>query len=372
MKKILNLLFGTDQILSIIPGLLLAVLIAVISYFACDGLCLILKMKHSPISVVTIAIILGVLVRNTVGVPKVFYGGIIFSVRKLLRLGIILMGIRMSILDVAKVGVFIVIACISTGLLVTILIAKRLKLSDRLGTLIAVGTGICGVSAIAATAPAIGAKDEETAYAIGTITIFGLIALLAYPYLTHTLLRLSDIQSGIFLGTAIHDTSQVTGAGMMYNQIWLSGDETTTPTTMDIAVVTKLVRNTFIAIVVPLMAYIYAKKNDSTQSAKVKFSTFIPFFVICFVLLAIIRTSGDYFIINQGIFWNAESWKSSQKFVQTWSEHLLVVAMTGAGLSIDIRKFGHLGYKPFIVGLFSALTVGAVSFILVKLFIPTH
>jgi uncharacterized integral membrane protein (TIGR00698 family) len=282
------------------------------------------------------------------------------------------MGIRMSILDVAKVGglaIIIVIVCISTGLWVTTIITRRLKLSDRLGMLIAVGTGICGVSAIAATAPAIGAKDDETAYAVGTITIFGLIALLAYPYLAHILLKLSDIQSGIFLGTSIHDTSQVTGAGMMYNQIWLGDDKTTFPTTMDIAVVTKLVRNTFIAVVVPLVAYIYAKKNDSTQSAKVKFSTFIPFFVICFVLLAIVRTVGDYLIVNKAIFWDPDSWNSTQKFIQSWSGHFLVVAMAGAGLSIDIKKLGHLGYKPFFVGLFSALTVGVVSFVLVKLFI---
>lgn len=366
MKK-LNFIFN------IIPGLLLAILIAVISYLACYGLSALIDMKNSPISNVTFAIIFGILIRNIIGVHKSFNGGIAFSVRKLLRLGIILMGIRMSILDVAKVGVsaiLIVIACISTGLLVTTIITKRLKLSDRLGTLIAVGTGICGVSAIAATAPTIGAKDEETAYAIGTITIFGLIAMLVYPYITHILLGLSNVQSGIFLGTAIHDTSQVTGAGMMYNQIWL-GDEAKAPTTMDIAVVTKLVRNTFIALVVPLMAYLYAKKNDSAKSAKVKFSTFIPFFVICFVLLAMIRTIGDYFIINQEIFWNPNSWKNMQKFIQEWSGHFLVVAMAGAGLSIDIKKLIHLGYKPFLVGLFSALTVGAVSLILLKIFVKS-
>jgi uncharacterized integral membrane protein (TIGR00698 family) len=360
--------YKMKKIFDIIPGLLLASLIAFISYFACYGLCAIMDMKNSPVSMVTFAIIIGMLLRNTIGVSKYFNNGINFSVRKLLRLGIILMGIRMSILDVAKVGllsVIIVIVCISTGLIITTFITRKLGLSDRLGTLIAVGTGICGVSAIMATAPTINAKEEETAYAVGTITIFGLIALLVYPYLVHIVLGLSNMQAGIFLGTSIHDTSQVTGAGMMYNQLWLN-ENTATPTAMDIAVVTKLVRNTFIAVVIPLMAYIYSKKGNTTKSAKVNFLSYIPLFVIFFVLLALIRTAGDYLVINKEIFWNIDAWKDMQNFIKTWSEYFLVIAMAGAGLSIDIKRFGQLGYKPFLAGLISAVTVGFVSFILIK------
>ncbi|HGJ66279.1 TPA: putative sulfate exporter family transporter, partial [bacterium] len=88
-----------------------------------------------------------------------------------------------------------------------------------------------------------------------------------------------------------------------------------------------------------------------------------------FVLLALIRTTGDYLVINKEIFWNIDAWKDMQNFIKTWSEYFLVIAMAGAGLSIDIKKFGQLGYKPFLAGLISAVTVGFVSFILIKVFI---
>lgn len=371
-SKILNLLFGTDRVFSIIPGLLLAALIAVISYYACNIFCAVTDMKTSPVSRIMVGILLGIIVRNTVGVPNLFNNGIRFSLKKLLRLGIILMGIRLSIFSVAKIGalaVGIVLLCISTGLLVTILVTRKLKLSDKLGTLIAVGTGICGVSAIAATAPAIEAKDEEVAYAIGTITIFGMAALLVYPYITHLVLGLSNIQSGIFMGTSIHDTAQATGAGMMYDQMWIGGDKTINPTSMDVAVVTKLVRNTFMAVVIPILTYIYVRKNEVTQTKKINFIKLFPVFVLGFIVFALIRSLGDYIIVQRNLLWNANSWNTLSKFIKIWSGHFLAVAMVGVGLGTELRKFKQMGIRPFLVGLFAALTVGVVSFIMIKLFI---
>ena len=372
VKKALNLIFGTDKVFSILPGLILAAVIAVISFHTCRGICAVTDMKSSPVSRIMVGILLGILIRNTVGVPNLLTPGIKFSLKKLLRFGIILMGIRMSIFSVARIGVLavgIAIVCIFTGLAVTIFVTRKLKLSDRLGTLIAVGTGICGVSAIAATAPAIGAKDEEVAYAVGTITIFGMLALLVYPYITHLLLGLSNIQAGIFMGTSIHDTAQATGAGMMYDQMWMGAQKAAGPTSMDVAVVTKLVRNTFMAVVVPLIAYIHVKKHGTASSEKTGFIKLFPVFVLGFIMLAVVRSLGDYFIAQRSLLWNANSWDALRKFVQTWSGHFLATAMVSVGLGTDLRKFRQMGIRPFLVGLFAALTVGIVSFILIRLFV---
>ena len=373
-KKILNLMFGTEKVSGIIPGLLLSAVIAAISYYACRGVCIIAEMRSSPISRIMVGIVLGIAIRNTVEIPKLFHSGIRFSLKKLLKLGIMLMGIRMSIFAVAKVGIIavgIVVVCISAGLLVTIFVTRKLKLSDKLGMLIAVGTGICGVSAISATAPVIDARDEEVAYAIGTITIFGMMALLVYPYITHLLLGLSNVQAGIFMGTSIHDTAQATGAGMMYDQIWIDDDKIVNPTSMDVAVITKLVRNTFMAAVIPLIAYVHARKSNKDQSGKISFVKLLPVFVAGFIVFALIRSLGDYLIIQKGLLWNSGSWNSLEKLIKTWSGHFLAIAMAGVGLGTDVRQFRQMGIKPFLVGLFAALTVGLVSFILIKLFVPS-
>src|SRR2546423_10412369 len=104
------------------------------------------------------------------------------------------------------IGLPIIVVCITTALVVVTFVNRALGLPRRLGTLIAVGTSICGVSAIVATAPIIGAEDDETAYAVACITIFGLLALITYPFVAHQLFA-TPVQAGTFLGTAIHDTS---------------------------------------------------------------------------------------------------------------------------------------------------------------------
>ena len=181
------------------------------------------------------------------------------------------MGIRLSIFSVLNIGVLsvgIVVACISTGIFLTLFITRKLGLPERLGTLIGVGTGICGASAIVATGPAIEAEEDEVAYAIGTITIFGIMAMFLYPYLSHLVLSLSHVEAGIFMGTSIHETAQVAAAGIMYDQLWLSQSQGVTLTGADVAIVTKLVRNAFMALAIPFMAYIYVQRNRSTLRKK--------------------------------------------------------------------------------------------------------
>ena len=143
-----------------------------------------LNLEKSPISPIIIAIILGLLIRNSVNNMHNYSEGFAFSIKYLLKLGIIFLGIRLSISDIllyGSQGLLVIIPCIAISIFIVSNLRKYFQVSDNLSLLIAVGTSICGATAIVALAPAINAKKEEISYAIANITVFGLIAMFLYP-----------------------------------------------------------------------------------------------------------------------------------------------------------------------------------------------
>src|SRR5699024_4584652 len=206
-----------------------------------------------------------------------------------------------SLLEAVKLGAWgipLIVICISLGLGITFLFTKLTKQSRRLGTLIACGTGICGVTAIMATSPVIKAKDNEISYAVANITIFGLIGMVFYPYLANVFFSGDPVKIGLFLGTAIHDTAQVTGAALMYDEIFNASE------VINVATVTKLTRNLFIIPVIPFVSYLFFKREQSTtNSSKAtlpKWYQLIPLFVVGFLFLIVIRTFGDVTVNHFG------------------------------------------------------------------------
>ena len=367
-----NLLGVTiDKVPGLLPGLLVAILLAWFSIWLSEfiGVTL-LGFDKTPVSPVMLAILLGLIISAVVPMPQLLKPGLSFSVKKILRLGIILLGIRLTIFDVFRLGVYgvpIVLICIVGALFFTTRINNWLKLPERLGALIAVGTSICGVSAIVATGPAIDAEEEEVAYAVAVITIFGLLATLIYPYLAHAIFAGNALKVGLFLGTSVHDTSQVVGSAKVYADVYSA------PLALDVATVTKLVRNVFMAAVIPFMAYYYARKMQAQgefTARKTNPLKLLPLFVLGFLLMALLRSIGDA-MINAGsnafLLWNAEAWEGIYTFLRTWAGNLLVVALAAVGLSTNFRAFRGLGIKPFLVGLGAALVVGVVSFVAISL-----
>lgn len=367
-SKLKNLWFGTQDLPSLVPGVILAVVLMLIAVFLTKTIGNALPFKKNPLSPILVAIILGLLVRNLLTVPKICGPGITFGLKKLLRFGIILMGIRLCIFEVAKIGVLavgLVVVCIASALLITMFLAKKIGVSEKLGTLIAAGTSICGVSAIVATAPTIEAKEEETAYAVATITIFGLFATIAYPYLAEQVLALPVEAAGFFLGTAVNDTSQVTATAFIYDQLW-EHKTAIGLTGADIAITTKLVRNTFMMLAIPLLGFWFAKKNaiSDTSNAKFKVMKYLPLFVFGYLLLALVRSLGD------GIFGSGKDtqWYTCWHSIKISAGYVIAVSIACIGLNTDIRKLTKLGYKPFVCGLIAACSVGVVSYLLVTIF----
>lgn len=366
-------------IYSILPGLLICVLLTVLGIYVADILGIVLiKMNvlptgsASPISGIFVAILFGLIIRNLIGVRDYFLQGIKFTLKYALRAGIILLGLRLSLVEALKLGAWglpLIIACISCGLIVTLYFTKKLGQSQRLGTLIACGTGICGVTAIMATSPVIKAKDNEISYAVANITVFGLIGMLFYPYLAHAFFANDPIKAGLFLGTAIHDTAQVTGAALIYGQMY------DIEKVIDVATVTKLTRNLFIIAVIPLVSYLFFKKNgqgEDKSSSLPRWYKLVPLFVIGFLLLACVRTIGDMTLIKTDSafgFLAPSTWENFYHRISAFgSTYLLGAAMAAVGLSTDFKMFKGLGIKPFYIGMIAAVSIGIVSLLLVSLF----
>ncbi len=385
-KNILGVPFV--KIPTLIPGLLLTISLLLSSIYLSNFIGIdLLGYVKSPISSVMLALLFGMIISNILKLPPIFQPGIKFSVKKLLRVGIIMLGIRLSMIDFLTLGIIslpIIIVCITSALVITHLINKKLDQPKRLSTLIAVGTSICGVSAIVATSPAIGANEEETTYAVAVITIFGLIATITYPFLGYFLFNGDPIKAGLWLGTAIHDTSQVTGAALVYSQMWDA------PLALDTASVAKLIRNMFMVVVIPLMVIVYSKEEHQRQESntntrdtntdtdtnnpitktKQNYFQYFPKFILGFILLSLIRTLGDFGIEQSGVaFWviGSENWSRLVSVVKTMANNMFIIALAGVGLTTQFKNFKGLGIKPFIIGLFAAISTGVVSFVLVSL-----
>ncbi len=361
-----------NGVVSILPGFLLAVAIMLVAIPLTDMVGKwVLSLqgidptgKSSPISAVLTAIVIGILIRNLIPLPKSIEPGIAFSTTKILRLGIILVGIKLSLMDVFKLGVWgipVVVTAIFGGLIFVSWVNRKLNLPERLGTLIAAGTGICGVTAIVSVAPAIKADQKEVAYAVANITLFGLLGMFLYPYIAPHILHTSE-QIGLFLGTAVHETSQVVGAALTYKEVF--NDETV----LKAATVTKLTRNLFLAVVVPLLSYLYLRRmaqQEGSEASKINIAKLLPSFVLGFILMAVVRSIGDASIANGGVafgIWNEEAWKGFTKAIgETWGSRALGTAMAAVGLATSFSVFKGVGLKPFLVGLIGALLVGFIG-----------
>ena len=337
-----------------IIGILICALTALLSIQLSNYIGIeLLNIEKSPISPIIIAIILGSFISNTIKNIHNYDDGFTFSIKYLLKLGIIFLGIRLSISDIllyGSQGLIVIVPCIAISIFIVKGLRSYFNVTDNLSLLIAVGTSICGATAIVALAPAINAKKEEISYAIANITVFGLIAMFLYPLLAFMVFNDNSLSVGLFLGTSIHETAQVAGSGMIYAEQYAN------PSVLDIATVIKLVRNTMMIIVIPLLAYLTRK--DSSQNNKINIGSIFPYFILGFLVFGIIRTIGDQFEYQIG----SERWNNFIHYIKYSAELLLIIAMSAVGYNTKLDKFKNLGLKPFYLGFIAALSVGIVSF----------
>jgi len=324
-----------------IPGILLTLLIATPAWF--------LGRQFPIIGGPVIAIVAGMLIANVF--PGVMdsqkinlQDGVRFTSKKLLQYSIILLGFEMNLFNVVKVGsqsLLIMLFTLTAAFLVAFFVGRLLKLPGDTTTLIGVGTSICGGSAIAATAPVIRAKDEDVTQAISTIFLFNIVAVFLFPALGR-LIGLSDTGFGIWAGTAINDTSSVVAAGAAWSIA--AGNNTA----LEIATIVKLTRTLMIVPITLFLSIYTMRKAKSSSKGNFKFTAIFPWFVIFFIVAAIINTfaglpgfvSGDLVLIG--------------KFV-------IVMAMAAIGLNTRLKVLLANGIKPIVLGLLCWFAVAVVS-----------
>ena len=347
-----------NKYLVFVPGLILAFVL----YSLSQGFNNVIGIEFfgyskSPISTAMIAIVLGMIFGNIFKIRDSFQKGLDFTREYILKLGIICLGIQLKpfeFLDFGKIAIPLIIVCIVSVLIVIKILIKKLKIPTRMAYLISIGSTVCGTTAIMATAPVIKANKNEVSYAIANITLFGILSMLIYPYFANFYFEGDPLLSGLFLGTSIHETSQVAAAGLIYEQQFNS------PETLNIATVTKLIRNTFLIIMIPLFAFLY----NRGQSYKKNYSILeiFPYFVLGFIGMIILRNIGDQLFISE----NNTSWSETVDVIKFSSKIFLTMAMAAIGLSTNLKDIKEMGYKPFIVGFISMLTVGIVCIITIE------
>ena len=346
--------------LVVIPGIILAFVLYTLSqgFNNIIGIEL-LGYSKSPISTAMIAILLGMFFGNVFKVRDSFQKGLDFTREYILKLGIICLGIQLKpfeFLDFGKIAIPLIIVCIISVLVVIKLLIKKLKIPTRMAYLISIGSTVCGTTAIMATAPVIKANKNEVSYAIANITLFGILSMLIYPYFANFYFEGESLLAGVFLGTSIHETSQVAAAGLIYEQQFNS------PETLNVATVTKLIRNTFLIVMIPLFAFLY--NRGQTREKNYSILSIFPYFVLGFVAMIILRNVGDQIFIN-----TINNWNEAIDVIKFFSKVFLTMAMAAIGLSTNLKDIKSMGYKPFVVGFIAMITVGIVCIITIEFYL---
>ena len=313
-----------------------------------------------PIEPVMLAIVLGMALSNVWTLPKRLQPGIKFSVKKLLPLGIVLLGARLNFNKLLEVGVeglalSVLETVVALGLL--LLLTRFLKLPGKLGVLLGVGTAICGGTAIVATAPVIEAEEKDVVFSVATVTLLGLIAMFTLPIIGH-LLQLSSKAFGIWAGLAIHQTPQVIAAGFAYS-----------PDAGETATIVKLARVCLLAPVVFIIGVVYARQKMKATGAgerkQINYFHLFPMFIIGFVAVALLNTVGLLPKLTLHIAPGA--WVSPGDhdlslagLLEQISKFLITISMAGVGLETKFAAMRQTGLKPFGASLVAVLVVAVL------------
>jgi uncharacterized integral membrane protein (TIGR00698 family) len=323
------------------PGLVLASAVAGAAY----------ALRQLPgmatFSPMILAIVIGIAFHNLVGTPAWAKQGVSFSMRRLLRIAIILLGLQLTIAQVIEVGgrgIGIIAATLVATFAFTVWMGRLLGVDRKLAQLIAAGTSICGASAVIATNTVTNAHDEDVAYAVACVTVFGSIAMFAYPLLPG-LLHLDPHAFGLWSGASIHEIAQVVAVSFQDGQ--KAGQFGT------IAKLSRVMLLAPVVIALGLIANRSAGKADQgadTNSARPP----MPWFVLGFVALVGINS-----VVS--IPTEAKVW------IAVITTFLLSVALAAMGLETDVRKLTAKGFRPALLGALAFLFIASFSLGLIKL-----
>lgn len=328
-----------EKIKQYIPGLLISIVIATISAYLGGKIPLV----GGPVFALLLGIIMNLFIKSDEKISQ----GVNFTSKRLLKLAIILLGFGLSIgqiLEVGKISLTVMIFTLSASFGFGYLFGKLFKMDWKLSSLISAGTGICGGSAIAALSPVIDADDSDVTYAISATFIFDIVMIIIFPIMGSKL-GLSDLAYGLWAGTAVNDTSSVVAAGYAYSNA--AGEfATIVKLTRTLSIIPTVIVFSYIAEKVKYKEFISKNGQDSiTEKEKLPFKAIFPYFIILFILAAIINSIG-LVPLKIGLI------------INNMSKFLMIMALGAIGLKTDLREVKKAGWAPMLHGfIISAIVV---------------
>ena len=355
-QDISDILAKSGRLINLLPGMAMA--IAVMASGVALHAFLLPDVWQKAVNSALFVIFIGMVINNTKVLPLSCIPGIRFSMRQLLRLGIVLMGAKLMLGDLFGVGgqlLGLIIFLMLTSFFVAHLLGRIIKVPVRLATLIAAGTAICGGSAIAAIVPVIKARDEDFSLAIAANTVLGTVAVLFMP-LVGNYFGITDTVFGTWAGLSVNDTAQVVATGYAFSSE--SGD---------IATVIKLTRNALLLAAVLVIGVVYAKwVGGQIGGREVSWTKramdSVPIFVIGFLFMAMLNTFGVL------------SWLSTlirvdiPLLLSSYVRLFLLTSLASIGLSTNLAKIRQAGSSPLVLAVVTYLAVVFVSMVLIMRF----
>ncbi|MDO4309207.1 MAG: YeiH family protein [Prevotella sp.] len=336
---------------SMLHGILLITLFSCAAFYIGD----MNMVKSLSLSPMIVGIILGMLYANSLrnNLPETWVPGILFCSKRILRIGIILYGFRLTFQDVTAVGLSAV--CIDAVIVTTticggIIIGRLLKMDRDIALLTSVGSGICGAAAVLGAESAIRTKPYKTAVAVATVVIFGTLAMFLYPALYRSgVIDLSPEAMGIFTGSTIHEVAHAVGAGNAMG-----------PVVSNSAIIVKMIRVMMLVPVLLVLSYSVARAavkagmgKQETDGGRIS----IPWFAILF--LVVIGFNSLDLLPTELV-----------DFINTFDTFLLTMAMTALGAETSIEKFKKAGLKPFVLAFILFLWLMTAGYLMAKYVVP--
>lgn len=320
-----------------VPGIALVVVVAAAGWFAAGAI--------GVLSPLVVGLLGGALVANTIGIADRWRDGVAWCARRVLRIAIVLLGLRLSLGDLAGLGargLVVVAGVVTVTFIGTRALARWMGISDDLGLLVATGYSICGASAIAAMDAVVGADEEETAYAISLVTLCGTLSIAVLPALA-PLLGLDGVAFGTWVGGAVHDVGQVVATAAQ------DGADA-----VRAATVVKLTR---VVLLAPLVATIAVSRRrrrasgDETVAAgdAPALPPIVPLFVVGFLAAIVVRSTG---LLSDGVL---DAAADVEKI-------LLTVALTALGMGVDVRRLRNVGGRPLALGMVAWVLVAGSAY----------
>ena len=322
-----------------IPGLLLTAAVAGIAF----------ALRRIPgvsiLSPMILATLIGMAFHNLVGTPRWAKPGVVFSLKRILRLGIILLGLQLMASQVAQVGLLgamIIVSTLVATFVFTKWFGRVIGVDPKMAELIGAGTSICGASAVIATNTVTQGSDEDVAYAVACVTVFGTVAMFLYPMLP-SLLHLDPTAFGLWAGSSIHEIAQVVGAA--FQEGAHAGE---------IATVSKLTRVMMLAPLVITLGIIAARRAAHEVDKTKRKAPPMPWFVLGFIAMVVVNSVITIPAVPKG-------------WIVVATTFMLSMALAAMGLETDFRKLKAEGLKPLALAAAAWIFIAAFSLALVKL-----